>query len=110
MACRTSHGLRPTEASRAGGTRTRERLCYQLDSCEDGSCLDVDRLFFILNAHFESQWVKLPPLAPERSWYRAIDTSLPGGEDFAEPGKEIRIDPSDHYIANPRSTVVLLAH
>ena len=40
---------------------------------------------------------------------RAIDTSLPSGDDFAEPGQEIRLDPSDHYIANPRSTVVLLA-
>ena len=85
-------------------------LCYQLDATDEGEQLDVDRLFFILNAHFELQWVKLPPLGPGRGWYRAIDTSLPSGEDFADPGKEIRIDPPDHYIANPRSTVVLLAH
>ena len=84
-------------------------LCYQLDATDEGEQLDVDRLFFILNAHFDLQWVKLPPLAPGRGWYRAIDTSLPSGEDFAEPGKETRIDPPDHYIVNPRSTVVLLA-
>jgi len=89
-----------------GSART---LCCQLDSSEDGARLDVDRLFFILNGDFESQWVKLPPLGPSRCWRRAIDTSLPSGEDFAEPGKEIPIDPPDHYIANPRSTVVLLA-
>ena len=84
-------------------------LCYQLDASEDGSDLGVARLFFILNGHFESLWVKLPPLAPGYGWYRAIDTSLPSGEDFAELNQEILVDPPDHYIANSRSTVVLLA-
>jgi len=31
-------------------------------------------------------------------------------ESFADAGREIQLDPPDHYIANPRSTVVLLAH
>jgi isoamylase len=84
-------------------------LCYQLDSSEDGAHCDADRLFFILNADFEPKWVKLPPTRPSQRWYRAIDTSLPGGLDFADPGEEIPIDPPDHYIANPRTTVVLLA-
>jgi isoamylase len=84
-------------------------LCYQLDASEDGADFGVERLFFILNSDFDPQWVKLPPLGSGRVWHRAIDTSLPGGEDFAEPGGEIPIDPADHYIANPRSTVVLLA-
>jgi glycogen operon protein len=85
-------------------------LCFQLDASEDGSHLGVDRLFFILNADHEPQWVTLPPLAGGRAWHRAIDTSIPGKESFADAGREIRLDPSDHYIANPRSTVVLLAH
>ena len=85
-------------------------LCYQLDSSEDGAKLAVGRLFFILNAQPEAQWVNLPPLDHSLGWYRAIDTSLPSGMDFADEGKEIRIDPADHYIANPRSSVVLLAH
>jgi isoamylase len=84
-------------------------LCYQLDASEDGADLGVERLCFILNSHFDPQWVKLPPLESGRVWHRAIDTSLPGGEDFTEPGREISIDPADHYIANPPSTVVLLA-
>jgi isoamylase len=84
-------------------------LCCQLDSGDDGATRAVDRLFFILNAHFEPQWVKLPPLAAPRRWYRAIDTSLPAGEDLAEPDREVLVDPSDQYIANARSTVVLLA-
>jgi glycogen operon protein len=84
-------------------------LCYQLDASEDGSNFGVERLFFILNSHFESQWVQLPPLGTGRNWHRAIDTSLPSGEDFVEPGWEVQIDPPDHYIVSPRSTVVLLA-
>jgi glycogen operon protein len=85
-------------------------LCYQIDASEDGTRSAADRLFFILNAHFAPQWVDLPPLADNHDWYRAIDTSLDSGQDFAEPGNEVRIDPGDHYIANARSTVVLLAH
>ena len=84
-------------------------LCYQLDASEDGSQFGVERLFFILNAHYEAQWVKLPALASGRAWYRAIDTSLSGEESFAEAGREILLNPLDQYIANPRSTVVLLA-
>jgi glycogen operon protein len=53
--------------------------------------------------------VNLPPLAAPGAWYRAIDTSLAAGDDFAESGRELRLDPQDHYIANARSTVVLLA-
>jgi isoamylase len=88
------------------GMRT---VCYQLDASEDRSELGVKRLFFILNAHFDPQWVKLPLLEPGLGWYRAIDTSLPGAEDFAELGREIPLEPADHYIANPRTTVILLA-
>jgi isoamylase len=84
-------------------------LCYQLDSTEDGEQLDVDRLFFILNGDFESQWVKLPPLEAPRAWRRAIDTSLPAPQDFADAGEEVLLDPNDHYIVNARSTVVLVA-
>lgn len=84
-------------------------LCYQLDSSEEGTHADAERLFFILNGHFEPQSVKLPPLGPARGWHRAIDTSLPDGIDFMEAGREVRLDPPEYYIANPRSTVVLLA-
>jgi isoamylase len=84
-------------------------ICCQLDSSEDGARLSVRRLFFILNGHWDPQWIALPPLDGAHGWHRAIDTSLPAGADFAAPGREVRIDPADHYIANARSTVVLLA-
>ena len=83
-------------------------VCVQLDASEDGTLRHVERLFFILNGHYKAQWVDLPPLGANRGWYRAIDTSLPAGEDFLEKGHEILIDPGDHYLVNPRSNVLLL--
>ena len=84
-------------------------LCFQLDTSEDGSHLRVKHLFVILNARYEPQWVKLPPLDSGRAWHRAIDTSIPGIKSFAGVDEAIVLDPPDRYIANPRSTVVLLA-
>jgi isoamylase len=83
-------------------------LCVQLDSGSENG-LAVRRLFFIFNANYQTQWVKLPPLDSSLAWHRAIDTSLPTGVDFADAGTEIPLDPADHYIVNPRTTVVLLA-
>jgi hypothetical protein len=61
-----------------------------------------------LNADFKLQSIRLPELTNGRQWYRVIDTSLKGGEDFLDVGKEIRIHPPDYYLTNPRSTVVLI--
>ena len=83
-------------------------VCFQLDGGEEISELGHYHLFFILNADFHLQSVSLPPLTNGKKWYRVVDTSLKSGEDFLETGKEIRIEPSDHYLANPRSTVVLI--
>ncbi len=81
-------------------------ICYRIDGSDEGSDLGEHHLFFILNADFRLQAVKLPELT-NRDWYRVIDTSLRSGEDFLGIGKEVRIDPPDYYLANPRSTVVL---
>ena len=83
-------------------------LCFQLDGGEEKSELGDYHLFFILNADSNLQSIRLPQLAKGKQWYRVIDTSLKSGEDFLEAGKEIRIDPSDHYLANPRTTIVLI--
>jgi glycogen operon protein len=84
-------------------------VCVQLDASEDGTVRNTERLFFIFNGDYELQRVALPPLEAERHWYRSIDTSLAAGEDFVETGHEVEIEPVDHYLANPRSTVLLLA-
>jgi len=83
-------------------------LCAQLETDANLTGRRTQRLFFILNADFNVRSIALPRIEPLR-WHRAIDTSLPAGEDFADIGAEIALDPQDHYIANPRTTVVLLA-
>ena len=83
-------------------------LSYQLDGSEAPSDLGDYQLFFILNADFRPQHVKVPKLEGGKIWHRVIDTSLENGEDFLDPGKEELLDPPDQYPANPRSTVVLL--
>jgi hypothetical protein len=45
---------------------------------------------------------------PGARWYRVVDTSLPAGDDCVEAGGEVALDPPDYYIANGRTTVLLL--
>ncbi|MBI4754525.1 MAG: glycogen debranching protein GlgX [Betaproteobacteria bacterium] len=80
-------------------------LCYRLDGAESGGDY---QLFFILNADWRMQAVVLPEVEGKR-WRRVVDTSLAAGEDFTELGEEVPIDPPGHYLANGRSTVVLVA-
>jgi hypothetical protein len=83
-------------------------LCYRLDGGETRSDLGEYYLFIILNEDFNLRRVDVPKLREGMSWRRVIDTSLPSGEDFLDGGKEVVLDPSDFYLANPRSTVLLL--
>jgi glycogen operon protein len=83
-------------------------LCFQLDGGEEKSGLGDYHLFFILNADPHLQFIKLPQLANGKQWFRVIDTGLKSGEDFLDAGNEIRIDPPGHYLANARSTIVLI--
>jgi hypothetical protein len=78
-----------------------------LDGAEEASELGNYQLYLILNADYRAHSVSLPHLDGER-WSRVVDTSLSAEEDFLDGGKEIELDPPDVYIANPRSTVVLL--
>ena len=84
-------------------------LCYRLATgCHDERPGE-DQLLFVLNADWRLSNVLLPEPGHGRRWRRLVDTSLDSPEDFLEDGKGILLDPQDHYIANPRSTVVLLA-
>jgi isoamylase len=83
-------------------------LCYMLDGTEEKSDVGEYFLFIILNADFRMRNIMLPDLPNGRKWHRAIDTSISSGEDFLDLGKEILLEPGDHYLADPRSTIVLV--
>lgn len=83
-------------------------LAFMIDGGEEKSEIGDYRLFIILNADSNLQYIKLPLFADGRIWHRIIDTSLPSGEDFLGVGEEVPLDPPHYYLANPRTVVVLL--
>jgi glycogen operon protein len=84
-------------------------LCYLLDGGEAPSGLGKYYLFFAFNADHRLQGIRVPEPPAAGRWYRVVDTSLPAGQDFLDPGEEVLLEPPDCYLVNPRSTVVLLA-
>ncbi len=99
----------PDLARPAWGDPEARTLAYRLAGSEDGTGGNAYQLFVILNADWRAQSVRLPEPPEGAQWRRVIDTALPAGEDFAEAGAELPIDPPGSYIASPRSTVVLVA-
>ena len=82
-------------------------LCFQLDGGEVPSKIGNYYLFFILNLGVISYKIKIPKHKGMR-WHRVVDTSLSGGEDFLQQGREIALNPSHSYQSKPRSIAVLL--
>ncbi|MBI5623518.1 MAG: glycogen debranching protein GlgX [Elusimicrobia bacterium] len=66
-------------------------------------------LLFLYNFDHQLQDVVLPPAPNGKPWRRVVDTSLAPGPDFADPGREVALDPQGRYLANSRSVVVLTA-
>jgi pullulanase/glycogen debranching enzyme len=85
-------------------------LAYQLD-CREGSVDDGDRLLFLVfNASPNAVTMKIPRSHPGSHWRRVVDTSLPTGQDFADPGEEHVLEGAESYRVNGRTTVVLVAY
>ncbi|GAA5175152.1 glycogen debranching protein GlgX [Niveibacterium umoris] len=84
-------------------------VCYQLDGREPRLGADDYCLFLIMNADPKPVRVKLPPPSTGKRWLRVVDTSLPAGEDFSEPGCEQALKSASVYPAAARSTVVLIS-
>jgi isoamylase len=83
-------------------------IAYQLDGAEANEGAGDYLIFVILNASWNAHGVALPPPGGSRRWRRVVDTSLDAGSDFMAEGREVPLDPADHYVVAPRSTVVLL--
>jgi isoamylase len=84
-------------------------IAYLLDGAEAHSKTGDYLMFVILNASSHPEPIKVPIAGRARRWRRVIDTSLEAPEDFLLDGIVV-LDPADHYLASPRSTVVLLTH
>jgi glycogen operon protein len=84
-------------------------LAYQLDGAEADEERSPYLLFVILSADWNARTVRIPGPGEGRVWHRVVDTSCDAGDDFRPEGEEAPLTPADHYIVNPRSTVVLIA-
>ena len=83
-------------------------IAYLLDGCES-TVADDYLLFVVLNASWQPVTVRIPSPGRARRWHRVIDTSLGAGRDFVVGGDPEELDPADHCLAGPRSSIVLLA-
>ena len=83
-------------------------LCYQLDGSEAGDGARDYVLFIVFNADYRVRSIRIPEPPCGKIWHRVVDTSLDAGEDIADPGREVPIDPPAYYLASPRSTIVLV--
>ena len=66
-------------------------------------------LYVLFNAHWEWQKFFLPPCRGQGQWRRLVDTNLPVPEDIVEEKDAVLLRPADHYMAAPRSAVILIA-
>jgi isoamylase len=82
------------------------RLAYHLQGSESGD--DCADLYVIMNHHWDPAVFNLPAPSRGQSWHRAVDTSLPAGEDLAPAGREATLEPNDNYHVTGRSVVILV--
>ncbi len=87
----------------------RRTVGYRLASGRRDGRPGEDLLYFVLNADWRLRFVRLPEAHDGRRWHRIVDTSLDAPDDFLEEERTVPLDPEDHYLVNPRSTVVLVA-
>jgi glycogen operon protein len=63
--------------------------------------------YFLFNMHHESQRFHLPGHHGQWRWRRLVDTNLVSPHDIVEEKDAVWLNPGDHYIAAPHSTVIL---
>jgi isoamylase len=84
-------------------------LCCLLDGGETLSPEGKYLLFLVLNGDWRAQTIRLPVPRGGIGWRRVLDTSLSTGQEIADAGQEVLIDPPGFYLASPRSVVLLLS-
>jgi glycogen operon protein len=91
------HGSQLGDPDWTGQART---LAFHLHGGQGRPCLYV-----LFNAHWEWQRFQLP----RQPWHRLVDTNLPVPDDMVEERNAVSLRPDDHYIAAPRSAVILIS-
>jgi glycogen operon protein len=95
------HGTKIGDPDWTGQTRT---LAFQLHGWHGHP-----GFYVIFNAHWEWQKFVLPPHEGQWRWRRMLDTNLASPHDIVEEMEAVPLRPADHYVAAPRSAVILIA-
>jgi len=66
-------------------------------------------IYVIFNAHWEAKRFSIPPHEGRWRWQRLVDTNLPSPEDIVLEKDAVPLNPADHYVAAPRSAVMLIS-
>jgi glycogen operon protein len=94
------HGTKPGNPDWTGQTRT---LALELEGGPG-----VPAFYVLFNAHWEQQRFTLPSVEGQYRWRRLVDTNLPSPDDIVEEPNAVPLNPGDHYLATPRSVVMLI--
>src|SRR5262249_5097897 len=97
----TWHGLKIGEPDWTGQNRV---LAFQLHGWHG-----QPDFYVLFNANWEWQRCQLPPRDGQWRWKRLVDTNLQPPDDIVEINDAIALRPGDHYVASPRSAVILVA-
>jgi glycogen operon protein len=96
----TWHGTKLGDPDWTGQSRT---LALQLQGGQGQPHFHV-----MLNAHWEPHRFQLPAIDGHHRWRRVVDTNLPSPDDIVEEKNGVPLNPGDHYVVSPRSTVLLI--
>jgi glycogen operon protein len=94
------HGTRVGDPDWTGASRA---LAFQMHGWHG-----QPGFYVMCNAHWQPQRFNLPPVDGQWKWRRILDTNLPSPDDIVDEKAAVPLRPADHYIAAPRSTVILI--
>jgi glycogen operon protein len=99
--CVSWHGVKVGEPDWTGQQR---QVAFQVHGGQGRP-----HLYVLFNAHWEWQKFALPAHDGRWNWRRLVDTNLGAPEDIVEARDAVPLRPADHYLAAPRSAVILIS-
>ncbi|MCS5421213.1 MULTISPECIES: glycogen debranching protein GlgX [Psychrilyobacter] len=78
-------------------------------SAEKYGTEDDEFIYMAMNSHWKTHGFELPVLPGEKSWYVAVNTDMPSGEDFWPQGKEQKLKNQKKILVGSRSVIVLIS-
>jgi glycogen operon protein len=95
------HGPQPGNPDWTGQNRA---LAFQLHGTQG-----QPDLYVLFNTYWDWQKFALPQHGGQWRWKRLLDTNLAAPSDIVEEKDAVPLRPGDHYMAAPRSAVILMA-